>query len=287
MANIPELVENIQYQGIECVRFRSEGASVIASRFGAQVLSWAPADGRERLFLSDRAFYDDKSAIRGGVPICFPQFSGLGNLPKHGFLRTRAWQLEGGRTGGKAMAFRCASNAETQAIWAHEFEARLVLELSGTALAMRFSVRNTGSSTFSFTGALHTYFSVSSIDEVALSGLKGCEYRDAAGGNVIRLEQEEVVRFGPEIDRVYHDAPRQVLLQDGVGTLAIASSGFADTVVWNPGSALCTQMADMAPQGYRQMVCVEAAAARVPVSVLPGGTWTGDQTLTVGGASRG
>jgi glucose-6-phosphate 1-epimerase len=287
MANIPALVENIRYQGIECVRLRSEGASVIASRFGAQVLSWAPADGRERLFLSDRAIYDGRSAIRGGVPICFPQFSGLGSLPKHGFLRTRDWHLEGAREGGKAIAFRCASNAETHAIWAHEFEARLVLELSSTALAMRFSVRNTGNSAFLFTGALHTYFSVSSIDEVALSGLKGCEYRDAAGGNAIRVEQEEVVRFGPEIDRVYHDAPRKVLLQDGAGTTAVASSGFADTVVWNPGAALCVQMADMAPHGYQQMVCVEAAVARVPVSVLPGDTWTGNQTLTVKGASHG
>ena len=287
MRKMPAAVESIVYRGIECVRLCLEGASVIVSRFGAQVLSWIPADGRERLFLSERANYDGKSAIRGGVPICFPQFSGLGSLPKHGFVRTRTWQLEGVDGDGKAIAFTCGSDTQTHAIWGHEFEVRLTLELSISTLAMRLSVRNTGQSVFTFTGALHTYFLVSSIDDVVLTGLKGCEYRDAAGGNVICQEQQDVVRFGPEIDRVYHDVPGRVLLRDTLGELAIASGGFADTVVWNPGPALCAQMTDMAPNGYRQMVCVEAAAARVPVQVLPGCTWSGHQTLSAGAASRG
>ncbi len=283
MANTPAVVESVRYQGIECMRCCSEGASIIVSRFGAQVLSWVPADGRERLFLSERALCDGKSAIRGGVPICFPQFSALGNLPKHGFVRTRPWQFEG--VDGRGITFKCGSDAQTRAIWEYDFEIRFTLELSGAALGMRMSVRNLGGVAFSFTGALHTYFRVSSIDEVVLSGLKGCEYRDAAGGNVIRLEHEDEVRFGPEVDRVYHDAPRKVLLRDATGVLAIASAGFADTVVWNPGALLCAQMADMAPNGYRQMVCVEAAAARVPVTVLPGETWTGHQALAVEVAS--
>jgi hypothetical protein len=52
------------------------------------VLSWVTPDGRERLFLSDKAVFDGSVAIRGGIPVCWPQFAGLGELPKHGFVRT-------------------------------------------------------------------------------------------------------------------------------------------------------------------------------------------------------
>jgi glucose-6-phosphate 1-epimerase len=232
------------------------------------------------MFLSERARYDGKSAIRGGVPICFPQFSGLGSLPKHGLVRTRSWNVDKD-SGPATLAFTFCSDAETRSVWDHAFSARFLVTLSADSLSMQFSVRNTGSSAFSFTGALHTYFKVADIEKVSLSGLDGCEYRDAAGGNAIRQESNAAVRFGPEVDRVYHDTPRELCLEDPLGRLRIASSGFADTVVWNPGATLCAQMSDMAPAGYRQMVCVEAAAARLPVTVLPGTFWSGDQTLTV------
>jgi glucose-6-phosphate 1-epimerase len=283
-----QAVDCIRYRGIDCLRVSAGGAAAIVARFGAQVLSWIPADGCERLFLSERAAFDGNTAIRGGVPVCFPQFSGLGSLPKHGLVRTRQWRHDASalaRGAGARLTFR--SDDQTRALWSHDFEVALEVQVTGRSLSIEFSARNLGASSFSFTGALHTYLAVSDIGVVQLAGLNGCEYRDAAGGNVIRVEPEAVVRFGSEFDRVYHHAPREVVLGDVATRLSITSAGFADTVVWNPGAALCAKLPDMTPDGFRHMLCVEAAAARVPVALAPGAIWTGGQTLTVPEQSGG
>ena len=93
-------IEEIEFHGIAALRLNGpQGASAVISKLGAQVLSWITPDGRERLFLSDKAVFDGSVAIRGGIPVCWPQFAGLGDLPKHGFVRTREWQVSARRCG--------------------------------------------------------------------------------------------------------------------------------------------------------------------------------------------
>jgi glucose-6-phosphate 1-epimerase len=50
-------------------------------------------------------------------------------------------------------------------------------------------------------------------------------------------------------------------------------------VVWNPGKALCATLPDMTPQGYLNMLCVEAAQLSQPVHLDPGQRWIGVQSL--------
>jgi glucose-6-phosphate 1-epimerase len=93
-----------------------DGARVEACTHGAQVTSWKPASGEERLFLSDRSTFAPDAAIRGGVPIIFPQFGGMGALPKHGFARVVEWEaVRAGRasTGRGEGHFRLTANART------------------------------------------------------------------------------------------------------------------------------------------------------------------------------
>ena len=93
-------IETIAFHGSDALRLSSpDGSQAIVSLLGGQVLSWTTADGRERLYLSERSVFDGNAAIRGGVPVCFPQFSGQGTLPKHGFVRTKPWQLATQRCG--------------------------------------------------------------------------------------------------------------------------------------------------------------------------------------------
>ena len=80
-------------QGQPCIRLSlANGDSALVALQGAQVLSWM-ASGRERLYLSPRAAFDGQTAIRGGIPVCWPQFNQRGPLPKHGFVRNLPWQV--------------------------------------------------------------------------------------------------------------------------------------------------------------------------------------------------
>lgn len=275
-------IETIEFHGIEALRLNGpRGASAVISRLGGQVLSWITPDGRERLFLSERAVFDGSVAIRGGIPVCFPQFAGLGTLPKHGFVRTREWTVTAQRCGDDyALAtLAIADDADTRALWPHPFKAEITLMIEVDRIDVEFGVENTGTAPFDFTGALHSYLRVVQVEDAALEGLYGHDYRDAANGDrVVRETGTELVVDG-EVDRVYRNVRRPQLLKAGNLSLGIQSQGFPDVVVWNPWVERCAALADMAPDGWRHMLCVEAAIASQPVTLPPGEEWYGRQTL--------
>jgi len=90
------------------------------------------------------------------------------------------------------------------------------------------------------------------------------------------------LRITGEIDRVYRVAPQDLEVRERGRSMAIRASGFPDTVVWNPGATRAASLADLEPGGERRMLCVEAAAAAVPVELAGGTTWRGSQRLTAG-----
>lgn len=257
------------------------GARAVISLFGGQLLSWTPAGGEECLYLSDKAAFDGVNAVRGGVPVCFPQFAGLGKLPHHGFARTRNWTVTEQRT-GKDFALATLSlgdDDETWAIWPHGFSAEITFVIDGPRLDVEFAVENTGYGPFAFTAALHTYLRVREVENCRLEGLYGFEYSDKLDQNRIHRETGDAIIVDAEIDRIYHAVTRPLLLSDGGRSLAIEAEGFPDVVVWNPWEARCAALPDMPTLGFRHMLCVEAAAARGKVQLDAGETWSGRQTL--------
>ncbi|HEX2585085.1 MAG TPA: hypothetical protein VHL14_08130, partial [Steroidobacteraceae bacterium] len=94
----------------------SSGATALVHIHGAHITSWKTSDGVERLFLSKRAEFKAGAAVRGGVPIIFPQFAALGSLPKHGFARMSTWYLID-NTSLDTVTFELKDSAETRAIW--------------------------------------------------------------------------------------------------------------------------------------------------------------------------
>lgn len=275
-------IETIEFKGIEALRLNGpRGSSAVVARLGGQVLSWLTPDGRERLFLSERAVFDGSAPIRGGIPICFPQFGGLGDLPKHGFARTREWSVAAQRCGDNyALAtLELVDDENSRALWPHAFRAEITVMLEVDRIDVEFCVANTGPAPFEFTGALHSYLRVTQVEDVALEGLHGHDYLDAVRGDrVVRETGTEIIVEG-EVDRVYYDVRRPQLLNAGNLSLGIQSQGFPDVVVWNPWVDLCVGLPDMPPDGWRHMLCVEAAAVRKPVIVPAGEEWYGRQTL--------
>jgi glucose-6-phosphate 1-epimerase len=261
----------------------ASGARAAVYLHGAHVASWTGPDGEERLWLSERTRWERGAAIRGGVPVVFPQFADQGPLPKHGFARTRAWEPVESGTDPQGAAFallRLEDDADTRALWPHPFRAELRVTLA-EALTVSLHVVNTGGGTMAFTCALHTYLRVGDVRRTAVEGLRGVRYRDKVEGGAVRTESGEAVTFAGETDRVYLDAPDRLRVRDGArgGAVGVEKRGFRDAVVWNPWAALARDLPDVPDDGYLRMLCVEPAAAAEPVRLAPGETWTGTQTL--------
>lgn len=264
--------------GQPCLRLQLPcGDSALIALHGAQVLSWV-ASGRERLYLSPKAVLDGQTAIRGGIPLCFPQFNQRGPLVKHGFARHLPWQAVDGAPPRQAM-LRLQDDEQTRGWWPHAFEAELAVTLSPGMLRVALSVRNTGQEAWDFTTALHSYLRVDDIAQVRVEGLDGCARWDAVTDT--HSVQQGALRFAGEYDSVFQAASGPLQLQDGAHQLTLEqSASCGSTVVWNPGAALCAQLSDMPAHGYTHMLCTEAAQIDTPVLLAPDAAWTGWQRLS-------
>ncbi len=247
---------------------------------GAHVTSWVPAGGSEALFLSRAATFAQGTAIRGGVPVIFPQFAALGPLPKHGVARTQPWERvdDGDRPG--AVRLRLRDSAETHAVWPHAFVAELAVEVGDDWLSIELTIRNTGDAAFEFTAALHTYLRVGDVRRASIEGLHGLRYR---AGKEERVDEDRSLIVNGEVDRVYLNTPPDLVVHDpqNARDFLLRARGFADTVVWNPWAAATAALPDMEDDEYLEMICVEAAQVGAPVRLDAGASWTGSQRIRV------
>ena len=279
---MPAIAELSTFKGMPAVRLSApDGATATVLMHGAHVVSWRPAGGEEQLFLSEQATYGAGQAVRGGVPVIFPQFERRGPLPRHGFARTRAWQLVEADTGqDDALAvLRLQDDDGTRALWSHGFEVELTARVGGARLDLELAVTNTGNLPFSFTTALHTYLGVHDLPSLRLEGLQGLAYTDSAEGGAPHTEALPELAVSAEIDRIYHRATQPLTLREPGRRVHISTEGFEDVVVWNPGPTKGAALADMPPEGWRQMLCVEAGAIATPVRLSAAEGWVGRQTL--------
>lgn len=261
-----------------------DGSVLRGTDQGGHITHWRSADGRERLYLSGKSEFTPGVALRGGVPIIFPQFAAQGPLPRHGFARTIEWQpvtAGSSRSGAAELVWRLQSNRRTRQHWPHEFDLELQAVARELKLSLRLTVRNTGDSAFAFQTALHTYLQVEDVTQVELRGLVGCRYRDNAQGGRESVALSGPLRIAGEIDRIYGDTPSPLVLTEGEKRLGIYASGFQDTVVWNPGPELARALSDLPDSDWRRLLCVEAGVILQPLTLAPGESWIGTQTLEV------
>jgi glucose-6-phosphate 1-epimerase len=284
-------VSPMSFHGLDAVMLQSvDGAHAIATLHGGHVVSWMPAGSvQEQLYLSPDSVFSEGKAIRGGVPVAFPQFANRGPLVNHGFARNVRWQLQDGGASpcGEAHAvLRLTADAHSLALWPHGFVLDLAVRVLGDSLSLALTCANTGLPPMSFTCALHTYLRISDVAQVALDGLGGQTYWDKTDG-LDKVQDPARLVFDGEVDRVYGGVQRDLLLRAIAGATAtdlrIAQQGFTDVVVWNPGAARCAALPDMPADGYRHMLCVEAACINRPVTLAGGQSWTGTQTLRAAG----
>jgi glucose-6-phosphate 1-epimerase len=264
----------------------ADGARLVACAHGGQLLGWTPAgDDRDRLWLSPLARCGPGEAIRGGVPVIFPQFAGRGPLPKHGLARDRAWELDSGSEGAAVarIAARLTDDEATRSIWPHTFTLTLIAEAAGPGLTMTLEVHNDaplGGAPFSLTAALHSYLAADAA-VAHLDGLAGRIAQDNATSRELALPAGPLPALGPQ-DLAVPGATGPVTLTES-DTPAVRVScpapdsrrpldGFDALVIWNPGDD--HGLADVPPDGARHFVCIEPARL-TPVTVEPQGFWRG------------
>lgn len=282
------------FHGLPALQLQAgDGARATVLLHGAQLVSWVPAGGAEQLYLSTRAVFDGLQAVRGGVPVIFPQFNQRGPLPRHGFARQLAWEalsLESSADDALAV-LRLADDAQTLILWPQRFVAELSVRITGSRLDVELAVEHPergdaalwsdpSPQPMRFTAALHTYLRVGDAPAARLDGLQRLRYIDSVR-NTQQIDMAPHLTPDGELDRIYFDAARPLTLNDGARRVEISASGFPDVVVWNPGAERGAAIADMPPAGWRNMLCVEAAAIGVPRELKVGEWWTGRQTLTV------
>lgn len=276
----------IDFNGRPAVQLQApDGAQAVVLLQGAQIVSWLGRNGQERLYLSERAVYAQGQAVRGGVPVIFPQFDQRGPLGRHGFARLRPWQLqraEGGRDDALAV-LRLQADETTLVLWPEHFAAELTFSVSDERLDIELEVQNTGGAELSFTAALHSYLRLSEVEEASLEGLRGETYLDSTTGRE-SVQGSAALAIDGEIDRIYwggSQEERTLVLREPGRAYAIEQHGFPDVVVWNPWADKAATLTDMPPLDFRRFLCVEAAVIGTPVRLAPGQEWWGRQTLRV------
>ncbi|XP_017698278.1 putative glucose-6-phosphate 1-epimerase isoform X1 [Phoenix dactylifera] len=282
--------------GLDKVLLReARGSSAEVYLYGGQVTSWKNIHGEEMLFVSSKAFFKPPKAIRGGIPICFPQFGNHGILEQHGFARNRVWRID---TNPPAFPANSASNTfidlilkpseEDFKIWPHSYEFRLRVALApGGDLMLTSRIRNTNTDgkPFSFTFAYHTYFSVSDIrcfSEVRVEGLETMDYLDNLKERERFTEQGDAITFESEVHKIYLSTPTKIAILDHEKkrTFVLRKDGLPDAVVWNPWDRKAKALADFGDDEYKYMLCVEAASIEKPITLKPGEEWKGRLELS-------
>ncbi|CAH0526549.1 D-hexose-6-phosphate mutarotase [Vibrio hippocampi] len=261
LAVISALSDNVTVRRLDnnkIVVIQHPKASAAIALHGGHVLSFKPVGGQETIWMSKQAIHDGKSALRGGVPICWPWFGRIGS-PAHGFARNSEWQIAQHRENdhGVIVSLSLSDSPATRAIWPHQFELRLNVEIT-EQLKISLEIHNTDDHAWNFSGALHTYLNVADIHQTKITGM-GSHYLDSLQQGKLCLGGEEL-QLTDTIDRVYTDPDAMIQVEDKQHqrTLSVTNSGHNSAVLWNPWQQGAESMGDMNDDGYLSMICVES-----------------------------
>ena len=277
-------MRNSTFGQLPAVTIRAaDGAQATVTLYGGHLVSWQTSDGQERLFCSRDSALDGSRAIRGGVPVIFPQFGARGSGMRHGFARVATWQLSAsGETDGAAWAQFCLTQSDLPeaiaAAWPYAFTLHLRVAVKACALDLSLSVHNTGEQAFPFSAALHTYFAIDDLGQARIKGLQRVRYSDETPQDA--LQAEELLQFADKLDRIYYQLPGALALQAGSHTLRMEQQGFTDAVVWNPGAQDAAALPDLAGDEQPRFICIEPALIQ-PDTLAAGAEWVGRQRIEI------
>jgi len=273
--------------GLPKVRITTPEAEAEMYLHGAQVTSWKPTGEEEVIFLSKHSHWQDGNAIRGGIPICFPWFRAKAddaNAPAHGFVRTKAWQLDSVTQTARVVTVSMSTKSDEGTKRWLPADFSLVHRVTfGDELKLELAVTNTGTTSLRFEEALHTYHRVGHIEAVRLRGLDGVSYLDNAESNRQKTQRGDVL-MTKKTDNAYLNTQLalEVLDPELHRRIRIAKENSFTTVVWNPWGEGAKSLPDLGDDEWRQMACAEPSnVLGFAVDLAPGRQHTMSATIRV------
>lgn len=231
---------------------------------GAHLLFWQPTtESTPVIWLSKNTFFKKGNPIRGGVPVCWPWFSKLGD-PMHGFARLVEWTLESCNEddNGVDLVLSLTNNQQTEPFFTKPFNVCLTIHI-GKICQVTLSCKGD----FEATSALHSYFGIDNINNVVVKGLGETYQERLAVENKPSVVGE--LTFNQEVDRIYTNANHIITITDGHRTIQLTNTNASDIVTWNPWIEKAKSMADFSDEEYKSMVCVETSCINKILKLSP------------------
>lgn len=221
---------------------------------------------------------------RGGIPIIFPQFANYGPLPKHGFARNSVFTPVSFCSGDNVTIIteELHVTAGDWPEWPHAAHLLWRINIQPGLCDFKISIRNTGESTFNWTGGLHPYFRVENLLHISIHGLKGAQYKDKFATDSITMKTDSLRFNDHEFERLYLSNSDLKLYDETDGReLLISCQGFTEWMIWNPGTLLARSINDLPNDDWQKFICIEPVQVSHANELKPGQQFEGSLTVVV------
>ncbi|MDU8924488.1 D-hexose-6-phosphate mutarotase [Pasteurellaceae bacterium LIM206] len=230
---------------IPVLRLRHAVGTAKIALQGAHIFSWKPANAAQDMFwLSELEPLKAGTALRGGIPICFPWFNDAG-LPTHGYARTSLWQLSGYEIHSRQVRLEFCLFSDDN----------LIIAKTEMTFSHEFNIRFTNYAEDNAQVALHSYFNIGDIQRISVHNLPTTAF------SFLTQTQESVPSprtIGENVDCLYSARQGPTLIKDEAWqrNIEIEHHNASDVVLWNPWHKPTSNMTET---GYQSMLCVETA----------------------------
>jgi len=214
------------------------GATAQINFQGATLTSFKPCrNAQDVIFVSKENTWTDDSAIRGGIPVVFPQFGKElnTNMVQHGFFRSNRWRLGDDDSMGTS-AVKAAKNCkdaigesvqcrfcinESDIVrhrdgtgWEDmKYEGEFVVSITKSEdgkviLSTELNVTNNGQD-FEFSNLQHTYYAVNDHKKIKVTGVEGYDCIDtmlnpSRSEDLGFVQGSDAIIVDREIDRIFY-----------------------------------------------------------------------------------